>query len=55
VLITRGSKTVQRNVSDPRVKSEERSGVIIVNIRIKICVYRLGLLSVNRILEYIGV
>jgi hypothetical protein len=31
VLITRGSKTVQRNVSNPRVESEERSGVKIVS------------------------
>jgi hypothetical protein len=31
------------------------SGIIIVNIRIKICLYRLSLLSVNRILEYIRV
>jgi hypothetical protein len=31
------------------------SGVTIVSIRIKICVYRLSFLSVNRILEYIRV
>jgi hypothetical protein len=31
VFITRGSKKVQRNVSDPRGKSEERSGVRIVS------------------------
>jgi hypothetical protein len=30
VLITRGSRTVQRNVRDRREKSEERSGVRIV-------------------------
>jgi hypothetical protein len=30
VLIARGSKMVQRNVSDPRAKSEERSGIKIV-------------------------